>query len=248
MLRLGLCTVIGFEPQTEALAALQNRKTPFETYLPDVIGDGEEHFLHVTAASGMTSLLEPDVARLALFNGFSDWGRVVDRIRLMTRRLDDIEAIGAIDMLKLDVQGAEIMVFRGGTQSLERAVVVHTEVSFIGLYKGQPSLGQLDLELRHLGFIPHALAHLKLWPIAPVVYDHDIRKPMHQLLEADLVYVRDFTHPEGMSDEQLKHLAILSHCVYGSSDLTHRCILMMRDRRLIPWNTPEEYLKRAHIR
>jgi hypothetical protein len=79
-----------------------------------------------------------------------------------------------------------------------------------------------------------------------VVYDGDVRKPMNQLLEADVVYVRDFTHPDDMSDEQLKHLALVSHCVYGSSDLVHRCLLALRDRGLTPPDSPEVYLAKAH--
>ena len=42
---------------------------------------------------------------------------------------------------------------------------------------------------------------------------------MNQLLEADVVYVRDFTFPDKMSSEQLKHLALIAHHCYGSYDL-----------------------------
>ena len=34
------CRVTGFEPQVEALAMLNKRKSELETYLPNVIGDG----------------------------------------------------------------------------------------------------------------------------------------------------------------------------------------------------------------
>ena len=40
MLEKGLCRVIGFEPQQEALRILLERKGPLETYLPYAIGDG----------------------------------------------------------------------------------------------------------------------------------------------------------------------------------------------------------------
>ena len=69
---------------------------------------------------------------------------------------------------------------------------------------------------------------------------------MHQLLEADIVYVRDFTASDHMSDEQLKHLALISHCVYGSTDLAYRCIMALRDRGCIPTDTPKVYLSKAH--
>ena len=136
----------------------------------------------------MTSLLEPDLARLRLFNGFAEWGHVLSRVRLQTVRLDDIREIEHMDMLKIDVQGAERMVFQGAEKHLNNAVFVHTEVSFVPLYEDQPTFGDLDQELRARGFLPHAIVDLKRWPIAPVVYDGDFRRPMHQVLEADVVY------------------------------------------------------------
>lgn len=246
MLAAGLCTVTGFEPQSEALAELERMKGPLERYLPYVIGDGAPHTLNITIESGMTSLLEPDPVRLKMFNGFEEWGQVVERREMPTRRLDDVEEIAHMDMLKIDVQGAELLVFEGGRNRLRDAVVVHTEVSFVPLYRDQPSFGDVDQDLRALGFIPHALADLKRWPLAPVVYDGDIRRPMHQLLEADLVYVRDVVGSDEITDEQLAHLALLSHCVYGSSDLTHRVLSAMSERHLVPSDAPARYLALAH--
>jgi FkbM family methyltransferase len=246
MLQAGLCTVVGFEPQPEALAALNEKKGPLETYLPDAVGDGHTHILKIASASGMTSCLEPDPAQLALFNRFTDWGRVLKRVPLATTPLDNIAAITHMDMLKIDVQGFELVVFSGAPARLAGAVIVHTEVSFVPLYHDQPTLGDVDHELRRLGFILHAMASIKRWPIAPVTYDGDPNKAMHQLLDGDLVYVRDFTNPYTMTDDQVRHLALLAHCVYGSSDLTHRCLMIMTDRGLVPSHTPGEYLALAH--
>jgi len=242
MLQKELCTVIGFEPQPDALQSLLDRKSALEKYLPLVVGDGSDHVLHVAQASGMTSLLPPDPASLGLFNGFPEWGTVVARESVPTVRLDDIAEITELDFLKIDVQGAELMVFRGGTQRLAGAVAVQTEVSFVGLYKGQPTIGDIDAEMRQQGFLPHAMVALKRWPLAPVIYDGDFRRPMHQLLEADMVYVRDFRQTDDMSQEQLTHLALLAHHLYGSSDLTHLCLLALMKRGLVSAAGPEAYL------
>jgi FkbM family methyltransferase len=246
MLADGLCTVTGFEPQPAAFAQLLAMKGPHETYLPTAVGDGARHDLYIGADSGMTSLLRPDKVRLALFNGFEGWGTVIGVQPVDTVRLDDVAEIDRVDLLKIDVQGAELMVFQGGPSKLRRAVAVHTEVSFVALYEDQPTFGEVDAELRGLGFIPHALSAVKSWPIAPVVYDGDLRKPMHQLLEADVVYVRDFGRPELMDVEQLVHLALVAHCVYGSTDLAHRCLLDLRDRDAVAGDAPARYLSVAH--
>ncbi len=41
--------------------------------------------------TGMTSLFEPDMEVLDHFHGFGDWGRVVCREKVATRRLDDVD-------------------------------------------------------------------------------------------------------------------------------------------------------------
>ncbi len=243
MLDAGLCTLIGFEPQAEALAALNRRKGPRETYLSSAVADGQERTLHVCHARGMTSLLAPDPTQLALFNEFPTFGQVVGRMQVPTRRLDDIEEIAELDFLKIDVQGAELDVFNSGRQKLSKAVVIQTEVSFVALYQGQPPLGAIDVTLRQMGFVPHCFAELKLWPISPLVVDGNLRKPLRQLLEADLVYVRDFSRSDAMDGEQWKHLAMVAHHCYGSADLALRAVMGASERGTLPADAPANYLK-----
>jgi FkbM family methyltransferase len=224
MLAAGLCTVVGFEPQAAALAELERRKGPHERYLPYAVGNGGEQSLHVCRENGMTSLLEPDPDHLALFDRFTGFGAVERVIRVETRRLDEIEEIQDTDFLKIDAQGSELSVFESGRARLARAVVVQTEVSFVTLYRQQPAFGAIDTFLRAMGYQLHCFAALKRWPIAPAPADGDAKKPVHQFLEADAVYVRDFSRPENMDAEQWKHLAIIAHHCYGSHDLALRAI------------------------
>jgi FkbM family methyltransferase len=133
MLAAGLCTVVGFEPQPEALAALNRRRTSHEQYLSYAVGDGRERSLHVCREQGMTSLLAPDRAHLDLFTGFASYGALVKEVRVATRRLDDIEEIDSMDFLKIDIQGSELDVFESGRRRLANAVAVQTEISFVTL-------------------------------------------------------------------------------------------------------------------
>jgi FkbM family methyltransferase len=243
MLAGGLCTVTGFEPQAEALAELDRRKGPRERYLNFAIGDGTERVLYVCRARGMTSLLRPDPGHLALFNEFLQLGHIEQKICVQTHRLDDIDAIAHVDFLKIDVQGSELDVFKAGQQKLARTVVVQTEVAFFTLYKNQPTIGAIDIALRGMGFVPHCFASLKKWPIAPTVIDGEPRKPLHQLLEADLVYVRDFSRSENMVGEQWKHLALIAHHCYGSFDLAARAVIEATRLGEVQPNALQEYLK-----
>jgi FkbM family methyltransferase len=242
MLDYGLCMVTGFEPQQLALATLQQRKGPLERYRPEVIADGREHRLKITKSSGMTSLLTPDHNQLRLFNGFSEWGSIVEEHDVQTHRLDDLD-IDEFDLLKIDVQGAELMVFQHGRDRLSNAVAVHTEVSFVPLYHGQPTFGDVDSELRSQGFVPHSMPDVKRWAIAPTVFNDNIYTPGNQLLEADLVYIRDLTHPELMTSDQLSHLAMIAFHIYGSVDVAVYCIMQLQQRGRVAEDAVEQLMQ-----
>jgi len=242
MLAAGLCEVTGFEPQGPALARLEQKKGPRERYLPYALADGTERTLHVCELEGMTSLLVPDPAHLALFNLFPTWGRVKERIPVTTRKLDDIAEITALDFLKMDVQGVEREVLAHGQAKLADTVAIQTEVSFVPLYKDQPTFGDMDLALRNIGFLPHSVTGTKIWPIAPMVVGDQPNRGIRQLLETDMVYVRDFTHPENMSVEQWKHLALVAHHCYGSYDLVLKAILTLMQLGAVPADANRRYL------
>ena len=242
MLAAGLCEVTGFEPQAAALARLEQNKGPHERYLPYAIADGTLRTLHVCELEGMTSLLVPDPAHLALFNLFPIWGQVKERIPVATRKLDDIAEIAHLDFLKMDVQGAEREVLAHGRAKLKHAVAVQTEVSFVPLYQGQPSFGDIDLALRELGFLPHCVTGTKIWPLAPMVVGTEPNRGIRQLLETDMVYVRDFSKPGNMNVEQWKHLALVAHHCYGSYDLALKAIITLMALGAVPADANRRYL------
>ena len=242
MLDDGLCTVTGFEPQQRALAELLLRKGPMERYLPYVVGNGHTQRLKITKAEGMTSLLTPDANQLRLFTGFSQWGSVVEEVDVQTHRLDDLD-IDDFDLLKIDIQGAELMVFQHGRERLRNAVAVQTEVSFVPLYRDQPTFGDVDRELRSQGFVPHSMPAVKQWAIAPTVFDDDVWTPGNQVLEADIVYIRDIAHPEQMTSEQLSHLAMIAFHIYGSVDLAVYCLNELIQRGRAPEDAVEQLMQ-----
>lgn len=207
-----------------------------------MVGNGEEARLKICRARGMTSVLTPDQHMLNQFPNFSKWGQIVGETLVKTRRLDDINEIESLDFLKIDIQGAELSVFKHGQKQLKQAVAIQTEVSFLPLYKDQPIFGEIDLELRKQGFVPHAFAAIKKFMIAPLRNEKNPYAAINQLLEADVVYARDFTHPDGMSTEQLKHLALIAHHCYGSFDLTINCLQHLVKRGAISSDAIHKYM------
>lgn len=237
MLEEGLCTVVGFEPQPDALAELDKQKGPNETYLGDAIGNGQPHLLHLTQHQGMVSFLEPDPERVALFHGFPKWAEVKLVKPFPTRRLDDVDEIGAIDFIKIDAQGYEMEVLRSARYKLGHAVAIQAEVALMPLYRNQPTIGDMDQELRAMGFVPHCFASARVMPLAtPVDLPHH---DPHQIVDADLLYVRDFGRP--MATEQWKHLALIAHHIAGSFDLAMLAVSRLAKIGACLEDAPERY-------
>ncbi len=243
LMKLGLCTVVGFEPHPEAFAALQHKKGPLETYLPLALGDGKEHTLYICRAGGMTSLLRPDQRMLSQFPTFEEWGQIVGQIKVKTKPLDEVGEIKDCDFLKLDIQGGELLVLQNARRRLAAAVALHLEVSFVTLYEKQPTFADIDQFLREQGFLPHMFANIDRRMILPMFIPNNPHAGLNQLLQADVVYVKDFTRMESMSDEQVKQMALVAHHCYKSYDLTYRCIFELGRRKILGERDNENYLR-----
>lgn len=213
------------------------------TVLNHFLFDGGMHDVYLCSpASGMTSLYKPKVEALRFFNGFSRFGEVKRIESIQTTRLDDLESVKSPDFLKMDVQGAELEIIKGGCDKLAKCLAIQLEVSFFNLYEDQPPFGEVDIYLRKLGFIPHAFIHVKRWSIAPTIFNGNFRVPGNQLLEADLVYIKDPLGYSALSDTQLKKLAILSHYSFKSYDLCVRLLMELEKRSVCEINSHQQYL------
>lgn len=230
LLQSGAATLLGFEPNPQALAQLLSMKGPRETYLPHAIGDGGAHTLHICFAPGMTSLLPPNPVVLDRFHGFSDWARVTGTLPVQTVRLDDIPETRGAQMLKIDIQGGELMAMRHAETMLQDVLVIQTEVEFLPMYVDQPLFSDIDQFLRARGFVLHRFYPAISRVIAPMLLDNDIYAGLSQLVWADAIFVRDFTRTEALSDAQLLTSAAILHDCYGSFDLVLH-LLTELDRR-----------------
>lgn len=214
--------LIGFEPDDAARAAL-NTSGRYDgrcLYLPDIIGDGSERDFHLCELPMTSSLYRPNTPLLRLFINLEELMRVASTRRVRTRRLDDVTQIDGLDYLKIDVQGAELDVFRGAPRLLAGALVVHTEVEFLPLYEGQPLFSDVDQHLRAQGFMLHSfLGGMSGRTFRPMEVIDGPTRPLHQHLWADAVYVRDAMHLSKLPPRELLKLAVILHECYGSCDL-----------------------------
>ena len=217
----GLASLVGFEPDPAAFDKLQAIKGPGETYVPSAVGDGQRHQLRICAMSGMNSLLPPNFALLDLVHLHGIWAQVRSLVDVDTKRLDDIAEIEAMDYLKIDIQGGEMLVFENATEKLKDCLVVHTEVMFVPMYEGQPLFSEQELFLRKFGLRVHKFFELQGHVLKPFKVNGDAHAPLSQLFWADVIFIKDITHLERLRPEQLLKLAIILHDVYMSVDVAH---------------------------
>lgn len=61
--------------------------------------------------------------------------------------------VPAIDYMKLDTQGSELLILEGGADSIKNTRILEVEVEFNPLYEGQPLFADVDTFLRKQGFV-----------------------------------------------------------------------------------------------
>ena len=243
LLDMGGCEVFGFEPQPEAFAAVQAKAGPHETYLPYAIGDGQTHTLYMTQNSGFASLLEPDPKANAFLGKFWRGVKVMEKVEVETKRIDDIAELPEFDLLKIDIQGGEQMVFDNARTKLAGAVCVISEVAAVPLYKDQPLLDAQMATLRAQGFHLHRFMFFKQVRLNNRLSTRtETRGNRSQLLDGDAVFVRGMMAFDQMPDEQLKHLIILADAVFGSHDLAMEALVHLIDRGVVDETVGDTYV------
>tara|TARA_Y100000389_G_scaffold66004_1_gene62095 strand:- start:60 stop:653 length:594 start_codon:yes stop_codon:yes gene_type:complete len=190
----------------------------------------------------MTSLFKPNEKVLNFFNGFSKFGKIEKIEKIKTEKLDDISHLPYIDFAKLDIQGSELTVLKNGVKKLENCLAIQLEVSFVCLYEGQPSFGEVDLWMRSNGYLPHAFLDIKKWSISPTIFNNNIRQPGNQLLESDIIYIKDPFKLNLQSDIQLKKFILISHYLFKSVDLSVYLILELERRNVLTKDTFKNYI------
>ena len=85
--------------------------------------------------------------------------------------------LGPVDLLKIDVQGAEHLVLAGAAATLRAVKLVWCEVSFRPLYQGSVPFGDIHQQMRVAGF--------QLLELEP-----GYRSPEGELLQADALFSR----------------------------------------------------------
>jgi FkbM family methyltransferase len=168
-------TFICFEPlpvafqRLEARASSQRRVTAINVALGERNGRATIH-LH-SEHSPSSSLLPSTALTKALFP-FTEKQRDLD-VPMMTldAAMDALEwPLNDEIFIKMDVQGYEHRVIKGGPRSLRRCCACMLEVSLDQLYVGQPSFEELICQMKDLGFRYYGTVNQRAAADGHVVY------------------------------------------------------------------------------
>jgi FkbM family methyltransferase len=175
-------TVLSFEPIPELHRALSDmsRADPKWHVFPFALGVADEKLtINVMKVDSLSSFLAPDLDYTQYFRNVNKPQR---QELVHVKRLDDIcaglcrEYSVERPYLKLDTQGYDLNVLKGGTASLERFVALQTEASVLALYKDMPNWRQVIDYLGGVGF--------ELSGVFPVSTDEHMR-----LIEFDCIMI-----------------------------------------------------------
>jgi FkbM family methyltransferase len=242
LLDLGIGHLHAFEGDQRQIDAILAAYSPHVSIHGDFLFDGTKQTLYLASGpSGMTSLLKPKIDALRFFNGFEQFGHVERTEQVATRKLDEVADLPPIELLKMDIQGAELTVMHHGQQKLAQCLAVQLEVSHICLYENQPTFGDVDVWMRAQGYVPNCFLDNKRWSIAPTIFGGNFRVPGNQLLESDIVYIKDPLNLSALEDEPLKKLATIAHACFKSYDLCAHLLMELERRGALSEGTRVRY-------
>ena len=241
LLQLGQCSLVGFEPQFDTVPMDPEKTQPNVQYLPHAIGDGDETEFFQTRHSGFSSTLPPDPTAAQRL-GFSRAMQVVERRNLPTVQLDSIPEIEGADLVRMDVQGAEVPILSNAANTLTTAIGVQTEARLMPLYLGEPSFAELHAALESHGFGFHCWLEQKQVKLSHRYRPYLARRARRQFVDGDAVYVKGLPALDALSNTELSKLAVMGDSIFGSLDLTLLCLAILVERQEIANNDVLEYL------
>ncbi|MBW9118298.1 FkbM family methyltransferase [Rhizobium cauense] len=205
--------VIGFEPLEHRRVERLESEGPGLTLLPAFVGDGKEHVFHTNEPDSTSSLLPFNQVVTSRLLELAPL-RTVATEPVMTSTLDEaLKEEAYVDLLKLDIQGFELEALRHANEILRRTLVVHCEVSFVEIYKGQALFSEIEQYMRTKGFELVDFPTLCHYPIANTPYNES----RDWLGWGDAVFFRRLEDNANWREALVQSL--IAFVVYGKSSL-----------------------------
>ena len=215
------------EPDPDEIKELQKRHQG--EILPYALWSEESELtLNINHSPGTSSVFD---ANQAFLQQFADNTRfnAKNKIKINTKTIDGLVSQGGlttIDFIKIDVQGAELDILKGGVNYLKNNLVgLESEVEFSSMYENQPLFSELEIFVRkELG--------LELWDIRKTYWKYKQKQYKNptkgRLIFGDALFLRPISTLDTWLSNMDKNIAkeklvmlIITTIAYGYLDYTN---------------------------
>ena len=130
--------------------------------------------------------------------------------------------IGNVDFLKIDVQGAELDIFKGATKTLKNSLFIISEVEFLKIYENQPLFGDVSNFLSDNDFMFHKFLGMGGRSLKPLILNNNKNFPS-QHLWSDAIFIKNVLMIKKLTSREILKLSVIS-ILYECFDLGFFCL------------------------
>ena len=214
--------IYAFEVNEEECQKLNKICKKGMKFFPIALGEKKEiRKFYETYMPVCSSLYKPKDEFLKLYNNLNV-AYLKNTTEIETISLDEFSnnhGLEHIDFIKIDIQGAELDVFKGGKKTLEKTLMIVSEVEWVEQYINQPLFGDVSSFLRKEDFMLHKFLEYGTRSLKPIIFNQN-KNFGTQFIWSDALFIRNIMNVSRLNDEELIKSAVLSY-IYKSPDLTY---------------------------
>ena len=217
--------IIGFEVDKNICKKMNSVSKVGVKYFPFAIGKKKEiRKFYETNHPMCSSLYKPNHNLLSLYNNM-EISFLKEESEIETIDLDTFVSenkIGNVDFLKIDVQGAELDIFKGATKILKNSLFIISEVEFLKIYENQPLFGDVSNFLSDNDFMFHKFLGMGGRSLKPLILNNNKNFPS-QHLWSDAIFIKNVLMIKKLTSREILKLSVIS-ILYECFDLGFFCL------------------------
>lgn len=214
--------IIGFETDKELCEKLNKESSNSYKFFYQALGQkNEKRKFYNTIDPMCSSLYEPNDKLLEKYQNL-EMSKLKNISEIDTVSLDNFcleNQIKKIDLIKIDIQGGELDVFKGAEKILKDTLFIVSEAEFFPLYINQPLFGDIHNFLIKKDFMFNKFLGFGGRAIKPIIINNDVNIKVTQYMWTDALFVRDLETIKKLDDQKILKLSVFSF-IYGNPDMT----------------------------
>jgi FkbM family methyltransferase len=218
--------IIGFETDKDLCEKLNKEASSGYNFFYQALGQkNEKRNFYNTVDPMCSSLYQPNEKFLERYQAL-EVAKLKNITQIDTVSLDHFvleNQIEKIDLIKIDIQGAELDVFKGGKNTLKNTLFIISEVEFNTLYINQPLFGDVHNFLIKENFMFNKFLGIDGRTIKPTIINNNMYFAGTQHMWSDAIFVKDLGRIKELDDQQVLKLAVISF-LYNNPDMTSFCL------------------------